>query len=204
MRTLANCLLDARYDWSKLHAEIRVIAALPVSSPISRARCSPTASNLRVSDQNNQMDIDIAPNSITTTTQTPHYNNLLSLCQAPTALLLSIHNLKNNIPNFSSANALLRIWANQRGFGRGQRTVHGFESLGVWWACIIGLLVEGEEPWNGGNEKLITKRRKLGRGLSSYQLFRGALDFLGELPTLYPAYYREIILKICTLTCITH
>jgi U3 small nucleolar RNA-associated protein 22 len=55
--------------------------------------------------------------------------------------------------------------------------VRGFESKGSWWGALLGLLIAGEE--RAGAPKS-TKRKPLGRGLSSYQLFRAALDFLGE------------------------
>jgi U3 small nucleolar RNA-associated protein 22 len=50
--------------------------------------------------------------------------------------------------------------------------VRGFDSLGSWWAVLLGVLVFGEEKGKS------LKRKPLGKGLSSYQLFRGALDFL--------------------------
>ena len=97
------------------------------------------------------------------------------------------------VPSFADALALLRVWANQRGFGsgfvserdKGKRNycVHGFEGIGAWWACVLEVLVLGEEPMEKveGNEEKKTGRRPLvGKGLSSYQLFRAALDFLGE------------------------
>ena len=61
--------------------------------------------------------------------------------------------------------------------------MRGFESAGMIWATILDLLVSGEEPISGafgGNGKTVTGRKPLGKGLSSYQLFRAALDFLGK------------------------
>jgi hypothetical protein len=54
--------------------------------------------------------------------------------------------------------------------------------MGSWWGWVIGCLVEGVQPLPGdGPSKAKAKKRavRLGRGLSSYQLFRGTLDFLG-------------------------
>lgn len=46
----------------------------------------------------------------------------------------------------------------------------GFDGVsGTWWAFLIAVVVFGEG-----------KRRGLGKGLSSYQLFRGVMDYLGE------------------------
>jgi len=97
------------------------------------------------------------------------------------------------VPSFSDALALLRVWANQRGFGagfvpgRGKGTrnycVRGFEGLGAWWACLLEILILGEEPVKGSGVNKGGKRNQrplVGKGLSSYQLFRAALDFLGE------------------------
>ena len=96
-------------------------------------------------------------------------------------------------PSFADALALLRVWANQRGFGagfvpgrgKGRRNycVRGFEGIGAWWACVLEVLILGEEPMEdaGGNKRRKRDQRPLvGKGLSSYQLFRAALDFLGE------------------------
>jgi U3 small nucleolar RNA-associated protein 22 len=55
--------------------------------------------------------------------------------------------------------------------------VHGFESKGSWWGALLGLLIAGEER---AEMAAPSKRKPLGRGLSSYQLFRGAMDFLCE------------------------
>jgi U3 small nucleolar RNA-associated protein 22 len=68
------------------------------------------------------------------------------------------------------------VWANQRGYGDGESCVRGFEGKGSFWAGLLRLLVFGEEPVGTKIGKL---RRPLGKGLSSYQLFKAALDFLG-------------------------
>lgn len=90
--------------------------------------------------------------------------------------------------------ALLRVWANQRGYGAGSRfsvdgkssypmagyCVRGFEGLGVWWGCVLEVLVSGEELQGEKAKRSGAGRPLVGRGLSSYQLFRAALDFLCE------------------------
>lgn len=93
-------------------------------------------------------------------------------------------------PSFGDGLALLRIWANQRGYGAGcvrergkggrNYCVRGFEGLGAWWACVLEVLILGEEPAEDEQEKNKNQRPLVGKGLSSYQLFRAALDFLGE------------------------
>jgi len=117
-----------------------------------------------------------------TSLATPLYNNLVLQSRLPTQLLLSIYSFKHDVSGFANALALLRVWANQRGYGKAGSVVAGFESLGHWWACILIFLVRGEEPRSDvSGKKAKSSWRTLGRGLSSYQLFRAALDFLGTL-----------------------
>ena len=90
-------------------------------------------------------------------------------------------------PAFCDALALLRIWANQRGFCDGfkeeQYCVLGFEGLGYFWGALLAFLLIGEDQSSIGSGK--GHGRVLGKSLSSYQLFRAALDFLGEIPSNY-------------------
>lgn len=115
----------------------------------------------------------------------PIYNNAVLLSTYPKLALLSTHELKNSTPAFHDAHTLLRVWANQRGYGDGELCVRGFEGKGSFWTGLLRLLISGEEPvaTKSVNAKL---RRSLGKGLSSYQLFRATLDFLGKpFPLLY-------------------
>lgn len=123
---------------------------------------------------------------------TPLYNNSLLLCTSPKERLLADHASKNASSGFADALALLKIWANQRGFGSGSKLcVRGFDDgRGSFWTSLLGVVINGEDgTWKNSNKK--QSRKPLGRGLSSYQLFRAALDFLGEfsvyftLPTSY-------------------
>ncbi|KAJ6612257.1 Nrap protein [Mycena sp. CBHHK59/15] len=156
---------DSANDFTKLNARVCLIPVLSAKSPIPLHRLSPSHSNIRVSSDG---DNAAAP--------TPLYNSALLTTLTPKAHLLSTFALKENTPSFIDALALLRVWANQRGFGDGARMcVRGFDSLGPWWAVLLGYLVFGEEPKGKG-----PKRKPLGRGLSSYQLFRAALDFLSR------------------------
>lgn len=95
----------------------------------------------------------------------------------PRAHLLRVYTLQKSVPAFSDALTLLKVWANQRGYGEGNKLcVRGFEGRGMWWAAVLDLLVNGEEVPPGKLAKA-GKRKPLGKGLSSYQLFRAALDF---------------------------
>ena len=92
---------------------------------------------------------------------------------SPQPYVLSVNTLKDNVPAFRDAFTLLRVWANQRGYGEGQRIcIRGFEGSGPLWNAVLESLIRGEEP--SGR----TRRRPLGNGLSSYQLFKATLDFL--------------------------
>ncbi|KAH7922733.1 Nrap protein [Leucogyrophana mollusca] len=158
-------------DFSKLHAEVRIIPTLPPSSPIPLHRLSPAHSNVRLSAEAGRQQA-----------ATPLYNSTILLSTFPKSELLFTHQLKESSPAFRDAHTLLRVWAHQRGYGGGSNIcVRGFEGKGSWWSSLLGLLVTGEES-SQANGKKASQRRPLGRGLSSYQLFRAALDFLGNPP----------------------
>jgi U3 small nucleolar RNA-associated protein 22 len=147
---------------------VRIIPTLSVSSPIRQTRLSPTRSNFRVHFS------DSAASSHGND-PTPLYNAVLMLSFSPQPHVLSVNSLKDDVPAYRDAISLLRVWANQRGYGEGRRTcIRGFEGAGPWWSAILELLIRGEEPF--GRTK--TRRRPIGNGLSSYQLFKAALDFL--------------------------
>lgn len=162
---------DSETDFSGLNAEIRIIPVLSPSSPIPLQRLSPARSNIRTSDDASD-------------TPTPLYNSAIALCTTYKRHFLGTHSLKESVPAFADALALLRVWANQRGYGAGDRLcVRGFERRGMFWVSVLELLVHGEESAAGGFGKAV-KRKPLGKGLSSYQLFKAALDFLGAWPLL--------------------
>ncbi|KAF8066902.1 Nrap protein [Lyophyllum atratum] len=162
---------DSVTDFTKLNAQVNFIPVLSAQSPIPLHRLSPSHSNIRISSATND-------EAKTANPPTPIYNTALLLALAPKTQLLATHALKDHSPAFSDALTLLRVWANQRGYGPGSRIcVRGFETRGSWWSSLLGLLISGEE--RAGAPKA-SKRKPLGRGLSSYQLFRAALDFLSK------------------------
>lgn len=98
-----------------------------------------------------------------------------------------MHAAKEQIPSFSDAVKLLRVWANQRGYSSSSSdadklgSVVGFENSGSWWGFFIAYLVWGDDNSNSGADgKKRKTRKRIGMGLSSYQLFRAVLDLLGE------------------------
>ncbi|KAI9438492.1 Nrap protein [Lactarius indigo] len=157
-------------DFSKLNAVIRIIPTLPTSSPIRQTRCSPTRSNFRI-------HLHELAGSDYKSRPTPMYNAVLMLASSPLRDVLSVNTLKNDIPAYHDALSLLRIWANQLGYGEGRRTcIRGFEGSGPLWITLLELLIRGEEPSRENNAKSLSPRT----GLSSYQLFKAVLDLLSR------------------------
>jgi U3 small nucleolar RNA-associated protein 22 len=155
-------------DFTQLHARVCLIPVISSQSPITLHRLSPAHSNIHIHLSTGEE----------TNLPTPIYNNSLLVSLTPKYNLLATHTWQNESPAFSDALALLRVWANQRGYGPGTRMcVHGFATKGSWWGALLGLLIAGEERTEMATA---TKRKPLGRGLSSYQLFRGVMDFLCE------------------------
>lgn len=164
---------DSPNDFTKLNAQICLIPTLSLESPIPLHRLSPSHSNLRVTSIS--QDTEAGPSNHQAT---PLYNNAILTCFTPRPHLLAIHAL-TQIPAFNDALALLRIWANQRGYSSGSKPcVRGFQDMGPWWAFLLSAVMNGEESTQDGKP---SKRKPLGKGLSSYQLFKAALDFIGEL-----------------------
>ncbi|THG99128.1 hypothetical protein EW026_g3163 [Hermanssonia centrifuga] len=156
-------------DWSKLNVEVRIMPTLPSDCPIPLQRLSPSRSNIRTSTSEEPQE----------EFSTPLYNTALLLGLTPRAHLLRVYTLKEAVPAFADALTLLRVWANQRGYSEGGKfCVRGFEGKGMWWAAVLDLLIHGEET--SGLAKSSPKRKPLGKGLSSYQLFRAALDFFAR------------------------
>ncbi|KAI0266446.1 pre-rRNA processing protein Utp22 [Gloeopeniophorella convolvens] len=161
---------DTPTDFSKLNAVVRIIPVLSPSSPIQKARLAPHRSNFRVNSSDSS-------GSSQENLPTPLYNSAILLASSPQRDVIAVNTLKNEIPAYRDALSLLRVWANQRGYGEGQRLcVRGFEGSGPWWNTVLEALILGEEP----HSKIKTKRRPLGKGLSSYQLFKATLDFLSR------------------------
>ncbi|KAF8178500.1 Nrap protein [Pholiota molesta] len=168
---------DSVNDFTKLHAKICILPVLSATSPIPLHRLSPSHSNIRL---NATTDTTNEDTKTPTHLPTPLYNNALLRTVTPKYQLLAIHELQKDCPAFSDALTLLRIWANQRGYSEGTRMcIRGFEGAGPWWWSILALLLNGEERRPGAT-KANNKRKSVGKGLSSYQLFKAALEFLAK------------------------
>ncbi|KAJ3972203.1 Nrap protein [Lentinula raphanica] len=170
-------------DFSKLHARIYIIPTISsTESPIPLHRLSPVHANLRITPESSSSSVQHVEDSVKT--QSPMYNNALLTSFVPKPYLLSVHAIQQAVPAFNHALALIRVWANQRGYGDSGDagvSVRGFDGKGPWWASLLMYLILGEEPTSAGRKSGVYGRRKpLGKGLSSYQLFRAALDFLAK------------------------
>ncbi|KIJ40341.1 hypothetical protein M422DRAFT_68604 [Sphaerobolus stellatus SS14] len=181
---------------------VRIIPAIPEFFPLHRL--SPSQANLRFNANNTDSDTDSHQPS-------PIYNSTLALSLVKTARahLLNAHRLVEIAPGFKDALSLLKVWANQRGYISGfapvdvakkrkqvtaEYCVRGFEGLGAWWACLLEVLVMGEEFTPGATTKK-SVRPTVGRGLSSYQLFRAALDFLSKRDFVKEPVFMKLALK---------
>lgn len=97
---------------------------------------------------------------------------------------------------------LLKVWSTQRGFYAPVSVASSSNSASLsasssWnmlgseggtslvWTSLIGALVFGEELPETGKTNIRGKKMKplmqIGRGLSSYQLFRAVMDLLGRV-----------------------
>lgn len=177
------------YDFSSLNVQVRIIPTLSTTSPIPLNRLSPRRSNVRTGSTSTSTDELRSSESGSTT---PIYNSRLLMNTTTRSHLLRMYNLQKTTPAFADALALLKVWANQRGYGESDGRAHrespvtsefelkwsvrGFDGMGAWWVAVLDYLVNGGQISGAKREK----RRPLGHSLSSYQLFRAALDFLCE------------------------
>ncbi|KAJ4474074.1 Nrap protein [Lentinula edodes] len=167
-------------DFTRLNARIYIIPTVSATdSPIPHHRLSPAHSNIRI------MHESASNSSLEDSTKSPSplYNTALLTSFIPKSYLLSVHAIQQVVPAFNDALALLRVWANQRGYGESGEgvSVQGFDGKGPWWAALLMYLVLGEETTSAGRKfGGRGKKKQLGKGLSSYQLFRAALDFLAK------------------------
>jgi len=172
---------ESTTDFSKLNAKVCILPVLSPNSPISLHRLSPSHSNIRINSSSDPSNDEIKPSNHT---PSPLYNNCLLQAVVPKPQLLAVHSLQNEVSSFSDALTLLRLWANQHGYSEGTKIcVRGFEGAGPWWWSLLALLLNGEEARPGGPKS--SKRKSVGKGLSSYQLFKAALEFLGASQRLY-------------------
>ena len=171
---LTNDTDGSQLDFSKLNAQVRLIPYVSAFSTFSIRHLSPSHTNLR---------FKIKGSEELSSDATPLYNNDLLLCLSPRKNLVHHHALMQEVPAFRDALSLLRIWANQRGYctsSESRGCIFGFEGRGYLWPAVLSYLILGDESSQKLGNGHHRSRKPVGKGLSSYQLFRAALDFLGE------------------------
>ena len=163
-------------DYTKLKASIRIHLAHEPGL-FNFGRLGPLRNSVRVgpsSAEASEGDKEPVP--------TPRYNAAVLMDGLQLAHLVYLHTTAQACPAFADACLLLKTWAFQRGFGSGARTnrsgaerrqVAGSGSLRFVLTMVLAHLLNGEEKVAGR-----AARSKLANGFSSYQLFRGVIDWL--------------------------
>lgn len=106
---------------------------------------------------------------------TPLYNTTLLADTLYSSHLLYLHNLSLALPAFKDASLLLQLWGAQRGFGSSLPWPSATGGWSTWSEMVLGYLVFG-----GAGLGKVEGGKRLGKGMSSYQVFRGALDFFAK------------------------
>lgn len=167
-------------DFSKLKATIKIHLAYEADL-FPPGRLAPSRNNIRTSSASEEGAAE------TSQPPTPRYNAAVLADSLMSAHLVYLHSTAKACPAFADAAALLKIWAFQRGFGSGspsktggvRRVALGSEDARFVLTMILAHLLHGEEKLPGRAAHLVA-RAKLANGFSSYQLFRGVIDWLAH------------------------
>ncbi|CDR88588.1 uncharacterized protein SPSC_04415 [Sporisorium scitamineum] len=180
-------------DFSKLKCTIRVHPSIDadIFKPI---HLGPLRSNVRVASVQAEASTHVA--SSTAQTATPRYSAAILTDTLHLPHLVYLHTVAQACPAFADACLLLKTWAFQRGFGSGgrlnpkrvhdaeedrRRLVAGTASLRFILTMILAHLLQGEEKKTGWKRDTTNAgRSKLANSFSSYQLFRGVMDWLAK------------------------
>ena len=156
-------------DFSRAKAVIRI--HLAHEDGIFGNRLAPLRNNLRASFVGGDED-----------EPTPVYNSAIQADAHRLAHLVFLHATAQECGAFADTVELLKTWATQRGFGSllldgtsGRRLVAGTESARFVLSMLLGHLLNGSDDGTA-----VQRRPKLSSGFSSYQLFRGVLDFIAK------------------------
>ncbi|KAJ4348225.1 U3 snoRNP protein [Didymosphaeria variabile] len=147
-------------DFSNSKCRIDILLAMP-EGIFPDAKLLPKANCIR--PKGDDIESDNKP-----LTSTPFYNSTLRSEVTVTPYLKLLHSSAANCDAFQDACILGRIWLKQRGFGSGLRK-GGFGNFE--WAALMALLMQ-PNPGAGAPP--------LSSGYSSYQLFKGTLQFLAR------------------------
>lgn len=180
-------------DFTKLKAEIRIRLAHELDIfPVGRL--APSRNNFRTNTESNDASSSSAAAAAAgeAATPTPRYNAAILFDSMRTPHLLYLHATAKACPAFADACALLKVWSFQRGFGSGtsskstnlRRTVLGTENARFVLTMVLAHLLHGEDKTSlsSSSSRLAAPRAKLANSFSSYQLFRGVIDWLANHP----------------------
>jgi U3 small nucleolar RNA-associated protein 22 len=142
-------------DFSKLNCRIRIFPMLS-KDVFSLRKLAPGRNAVRPQS--------VGLSEQDTAKPTPRYNASLLSDIMYRDHMVYIYRQVRQCPGFVDACLLGRTWLQQRGFGRGGRVFNGF----LWSILLAFLITKGH-----GDVKLAT-------GFSSYQLFKGTIDFLAK------------------------
>lgn len=172
-------------DFTKLRAVIRVHVAHALGTfPV--ARLAPNRNSIRGALADVRSEEELPP--------TPLYNTFVLRDSLRLAHLVFLHGTAQQCAGFVEACQLLKTWAAQRGFGAllvpnvakygARRIVAGTDDARFVLSMVLAHLIHGE-PAQAGRP-----RTKLSPGMSSIQLLRGTLDYLGKRPFEAPVAMR--------------
>ncbi|PWZ00349.1 Nrap-domain-containing protein [Testicularia cyperi] len=179
----------AETDFSKLKVTIRLHPTLE-GDLFRPSRLGPMRNNVRVGSTAADANDANSSSSI----PTPRYNAAILADTLHLPHLVYLHTTAQACPGFADACLMLKTWAFQRGFGSGarvhkraggethRRLVAGTASVRFLLTMMLAHLLNGEEKSQNGGWKRDPSavRSKLANGFSSYQLFRGVMDWLSK------------------------
>lgn len=171
---------DSQSDFSKSKASIKIHLAHEPDL-FAPARLAPSRNGVRV-----DKDADEQP-------ATPHYNSAILSDQLYMQHLVYLNATMGSCKEFGNASMLLKTWATQRAFGsgpskaelkgkataeQGRRVAFGSTSVRFVLTMILAHLLNGSDRTQHASSSVSVSR--LSHGFSSYQLFKGVIDFLAH------------------------
>ena len=173
---------------------VRILVTLAADNPIPMKRLLPSVCNIRTPVLNSVAATNSSA-SETKPSPTQMYNNDILLMTTPVPYLLASFAISKEVPGFKDCVRLLGLWGSRRGYvgvnpmqAESENTfvIAGFEDGSVigsasWWSALLTVLIWGEVDNQSRKSQKDPKIKTIGRGLSSYQMFRAVMGFLGAL-----------------------
>ncbi|CAJ0827726.1 12110_t:CDS:10, partial [Entrophospora sp. SA101] len=156
-------------DFSKLNCVVRVLPCIPMDL-FPFQRLSPIRNNIRFHNDQKNKNEKLQSQKSQTLPSTPQYNSAILKDMYYVPHLNFLYKQVKSCEAFVDACKLGKVWLQQRGFGTDDDGSNGFNGF-IWTMLMAYLLTYGGGP-NGG--------KRLSNGYSSYQLFKGTMDFLAS------------------------